>query len=57
MLHDQAELMRLNRSARAEDLAAKASIRILVPCLLLVLAVILVVFGPMVIRYAREGLF
>jgi tight adherence protein C len=57
MLGDQAELMRLNRSTRAEDRAAKASIRILVPCLLLVAAVILVVFGPMVIRYVRDGLF
>lgn len=57
MLGDQAELMRLNRSARAEDRAAKASIRILVPCLLLVAAVIMVVFGPMAIRYVRDGLF
>ncbi|MFP4354600.1 MAG: type II secretion system F family protein [Phycisphaerae bacterium] len=57
VLHDQATLLRLDRSVRAENLAARASVRILVPCLLLVMAVILVVFGPMIIQIAREGLF
>jgi tight adherence protein C len=57
VLHDQATLLRLERSVRAENLAAKASVRILVPCLLLVMAVILVVFGPMIIQVAKEGLF
>ena len=57
VLHDQASLLRLQRSMRAEDLAAKASVRILVPCLLLVMAVILAIFGPAIIRMVRGGLF
>ena len=57
VLRDQASLLRLDRSVRAENLAARASVRILVPCLLLVMAVILIVFGPMIISYMNEGLF
>ena len=57
VLHDQASLLRLQRSMRAEDLAAKASVRILVPCLLLVMAVILAIFGPAIVRTIRGGLF
>jgi len=57
VLHDQASLLRLQRSMRAEDLAAKASVRILLPCLLLVMAVILAIFGPAIIRMVRGGLF
>ena len=57
VLHDQASLLRLQRSMRAEDLAAKASVRILIPCLLLVMAVILAIFGPAIIRMVRGGLF
>jgi len=57
VLHDQATLLRLNRSVRAEDLAARASVRILLPCLLLVVAAMIAVMGPMVIRYIHKGLF
>jgi len=56
-LHDQATLLRLNRSVRAETLAAKASIRMLLPCLLLVMAVILTILGPMILKYFSGGLF
>ena len=57
VLHDQATLLRLQRSVRAENAAASASVRILIPCLLLVIAVILAVFGPAIIRAVRGGLF
>ena len=56
-LHDQATLLRLNRSVRAETLAAKASIRILLPCLLLVMAVTLTVLGPFLLKFFSKGLF
>jgi tight adherence protein C len=57
VLHDQATLLRLQRSVRAENRAAIASVRILIPCLLLVVAVMLAVFGPAIIRAVRKGLF
>jgi len=57
VLHDQATLLRMQRSIRAENLAAVASIRILVPCMLLVMAVILTVFGPAIVRVTRDGMF
>jgi len=57
VLHDQATLLRNQRSVRAEEAAAKASVRILVPCLLLVIAVMLAVFGPAIVRFVRGGLF
>jgi tight adherence protein C len=57
VLHDQATLLRLQRSVRAENRAAVASVRILVPCLLLLMAVILAVFGPAILRAVRKGLF
>lgn len=57
VLHDQAVLLRMQRSVRAENKAAVASVRILVPCLLLVMAVILTVFGPAILRISQRGLF
>ncbi len=56
VLHDQASLLRLRRSFAAENKAAVASIRILLPCLLLVFAVMLAIFGPAIIRLVRGGL-
>lgn len=57
VLHDQATLLRLRRSYQAENKAAVASVRMLIPCLLLVMAVILTVFGPAIVRAFSEGLF
>ncbi len=57
VLHDQATLLRQQRTVRAENAAAVASVRILIPCLLLVMAVILTVFGPAILRIFRGGLF
>ncbi len=57
VLHDQSTLLRMQRSVRAENKAATASVRILIPCMLLVVAVLLTVFGPALIRLSQDGLF
>ncbi|MCD4825259.1 MAG: type II secretion system F family protein [Phycisphaerae bacterium] len=57
VLHDQSTMLRMQRSVRAENKAASASVRILIPCLLLVIAVILTIFGPAIIRTVQGGLF
>jgi len=57
VLHDQASLLRLQRTVHAENAAAVASVRILVPCLLIVIAVILCIFGPAIVRGMKGGLF
>ena len=57
VLHSQANLLRLHRSARAENSAAVASIRILVPSLLILMAVILALFAPAILKGIRGGLY
>lgn len=57
VLHEQSTLLRLHRTVRAENLAASASVRILMPCLLLLMAIILLIFGPAIVRTVRGGLF
>jgi tight adherence protein C len=57
VLHDQATLLRMQRTVRAENKAAVASVRILIPCLLLVIAVLLTVFGPAMVQLSGGGLF
>jgi len=53
----QAEMLRNQRSVRAEKLSASASLRILVPSMLILLAVVAIVFGPIIIRAAKGELF
>jgi len=55
VLHSQASLLRLQRSVRAENLAAVASVRIMVPASLILFSVILAVFGPAVVRFIESG--
>lgn len=57
VLHDQANLLRLQRSVRAETAAAKASVKILVPGILIALSVVLAIFAPFILRIVRGGLF
>lgn len=57
VLKQQASLLRLQRSVRAEKMAAQASVRILVPSMLILAAVVLTVFGPIIIRFLRGELF
>lgn len=56
VLHSQATLLRQHRSIRAENAAAVASVRILIPCLLIMMAVVLAVFAPAIVRMVRGGL-
>lgn len=57
VLHDQASLMRLQRTVRAENAAAVASVRILVPGLLILMSVVLTLFAPAIIRFIQRGGF
>ena len=56
VLKQQASLLRLQRSVRAEKLAAAASVRILVPSMLILLSVVLAVFAPVIIRAVKGDL-
>ena len=47
----QSDMLRMHRSVRAEKLSASASLRILIPSMLILFAVVLVVFAPMIIRW------
>jgi len=51
VLKQQASLLRLQRSVRAEKLAASASVRILVPSMLILASVVLAVFAPFIVRW------
>ena len=55
-LRSQATLLRMQRSVRAENAAAVASVRILVPSLLILGGVIIAVFSPMILRVLRKGM-
>jgi tight adherence protein C len=57
VLRDQATVLRVRRSYEAENRAAIASVRMMVPSLLLVIAVLLAVFGPAALRLMREGMW
>lgn len=57
VLKQQANLLRLQRSVRAEKLAASASVRILVPSLLILMSVVLTVFAPVIIRAVKGELY
>ncbi len=57
VLKSQASLLRTHRSVRAERLAALASVRILIPSVLILMSVVLTVFAPVIIRAIRRELF
>ncbi len=52
----QSEMLRNQRSVRAEKLSASASLRILIPSMLILAAVVLIIFGPFIIRWLRGDL-
>jgi tight adherence protein C len=54
ILKSQAGTLRNLRSVRAEELAAKASLKILVPSLLILFAVVLVVFSPIILAWLNN---
>ncbi len=51
ILKNQAIMLRNQRTIKAEDAAAKASLRILIPSMLIMIAVVLVVFSPIIIYW------
>jgi tight adherence protein C len=55
ILKTQADMIRSARSTRAEKLSASASLRILVPSMLIMIAVVITLFGPMLVRYFATG--
>lgn len=57
VLKQQADLLRLQRSVRAEKAAASASVRILLPGVLILISVVLTVFGPVIIRALKGQLY
>src|SRR5690606_2505 len=50
ILKTQSTMLRVNRTVRAEKLSASASLRILIPSMLIMLAVVLSVLAPFIIR-------
>ena len=57
ILKVQAEMLRAHRGVIAEKKSASASLRILVPSMMIMVAVITIVFSPMIIRYVKGDLF
>ena len=56
ILKSQSGMLRMHRSVRAEKLSASASLRILIPSMLILIAVALVIFGPLILRWMRGEL-
>lgn len=54
ILRLQAEALRLSRDQRAENHAAKASVKMLMPMILIMGSVMLTVMGPIVVRLIRQ---
>jgi len=57
ILKVQADMLRAHRGVIAEKKSASASLRILVPSMMIMIAVVSIVFAPMIIRYAKGDLF
>ncbi|MFC1850987.1 type II secretion system F family protein [candidate division CSSED10-310 bacterium] len=57
ILRIQSEMLRLRRSQRAEKLAMEAPVKMLFPLLFIFAAVFLLLFGPVIIKFFRGGLF
>ncbi len=56
-LKTQADVLRTARSIRAERIAASASLRLLLPSTLILIAVVIVIFAPLVMRAMTGGLW
>lgn len=55
VMHSQATLLRLHRSVKAEQTAAVASVRILLPGLLILMSVVMAFFAAPILRAIRGG--
>jgi len=56
ILKVQADMLRAHRGVIAERKSASASLRILIPSMMIMISVITIVFAPMIIRYLKDGL-
>jgi tight adherence protein C len=56
-LETQAEIFRFRRMQRAERLAVEAPVKMMFPNMIIMLAVLLVVLGPIFVKLVTEGLF
>ncbi|MBI1373310.1 MAG: hypothetical protein GC159_11320 [Phycisphaera sp.] len=56
ILKNQSGMIRMLRSVRAEEASASASMKILAPSMLILMAVVLVVFGPIILSYLEGNL-
>ncbi len=57
VLRIQSEMLRLRRSQRAEKLAMEAPVKMTFPLLLIFTSVFLLLFGPIIIKFIRGGIF
>ena len=57
VLKVQADMLRAHRGVIAEKKSASASLRILVPSMMIMISVVVIVFSPMIIRYIKGDLF
>ena len=55
ILKSQSGMIRMHRSVRAEKLSASASLRILVPTMLILGAAVLALFGPVIVDFVVNG--
>ena len=53
----QAELFRTRRIQRAEKMASEAPIKMMFPNMLIMIAVLLIILGPLLISLSRSGIF
>lgn len=52
----QSEMLRVQRSVRAEKLSASASLRVLIPSMVILIGVVGLVFAPLIVRFFRGEL-
>jgi tight adherence protein C len=57
ILKNQSGMIRMLRSVRAEEASASAATRILLPSMLILIAVVMMVFAPLVIKWIEGRLF
>ena len=55
-LETQAEVFRFRRLQRAERLAVEAPVKMMFPNMLVMLAVLLLVLGPVLVKLGQDGL-
>lgn len=57
ILKNQSSMIRMHRSVRAEKLSASASLRILLPTMIILAAAVLALFGPLIVRRVTTGVW